>query len=180
MENLDINEEQVPFIKVALTTGLILGGINVAGSLVGSLTGSTLISGLFGVIVFFGSIYLIRKSTIDHMKNDLGGFMSFKRAFNIALISGLVMFLIALIFNYFNLNYINPSQLDDQLAQTEKMMSKFGMPEDALEQAMEDQKASLTNPLGILKQFGIVGIFWALICLIFGAVLKKIKPFFNA
>ncbi len=180
MENLDINEQQVPFMNLALKTGLIIGGINIAGTLAGAITGSTVLGGILGFIIFIFSIYLIRKATIDHMKNDLGGFISFKRAYNIALVAGLVFLFLSIVFNYINLNFISPNMLDEQLAQVEQMMSKFISSDDLLEKSIEEQRASMTNPLGILKQFGAAGIFWALASLIFGAFLQKSKPFFKA
>jgi Na+/proline symporter len=60
---------------------------------------------------------------------------------------------------------------------TEKMMKKFGAPQDTIDKAIAD--AAKTNPFSLSKMalgFAFYCIFWFLISLIVAAIVKKKNP----
>ncbi len=178
--NQVIDETSVPFLPTALRFGLIGGVIFIIYTLLANLTGLSIPNGLGKVflnlaIVLAVTIGLVIYFVRQHRDNDLGGYISFKRAFLLSFVSLLISSVISGLFSMIYVAYIDPSFLDTVLDATEEMMTNMGAPADAIETQMADMREKMTV-VGMLKQSLMNGIVGGLvISLIVAAIMKK-KP----
>jgi hypothetical protein len=133
---------------------------------------------LYSLVTIAIGITLYYLGLKEHRDTELGGYMSFKRAFYLAFMIGMVSGVIALIFNYVYMNFINPGAVEAQLEMTREMMEKFGLPEDKLDEAIEQQRKSLSSPFTIVSGLFVYAIASAICALIMGAIMKKERPMF--
>jgi hypothetical protein len=168
--------------KNAFQSGLIIGLISVVLTFVYYFIDSEILMSWkssipsliisFGLLVYFG---------IQHRKS-LGGFMSFGKAFNFSFITLLVYGLISSLGLLLLLTVVDPS-LPAVLANagTEMMvtnMEKITGSSLSVDQVDEMRKGMIDayTPAGILKSFGGMTIGYAVLALIFGAILKRNDP----
>lgn len=175
-----INETEVPFLPTAIRLGLIGSLIFIVYSLIANLTGlsvpTSIAVSLLNLIIALGVtigfvIYVIRY----HRDKELGGYISFGRAFLLAFAALVISTIISNIFNWVYLSFIDTSHLESVLEATEKMMSDMGAPADAIEKQMSTMREQFT-PMGMMVQglkYGLIG--GAVIALICAAIMKK-KP----
>lgn len=177
------NEKDVSIWGNVKKWGLISALVGVVFQLVQQITNVMAQSGgviaLYVLISFGVSIALYIMALKEHREEELGGFMSFKRAFYLAFMIGLVSTAITLIFNYVYMNFINTGALEAQLEMTRGMMEKFGVPDDKLDEAVEKQRESLTSPVSILTGFLGAGVVVAILSLIVAAIMKKERSIFS-
>jgi hypothetical protein len=165
-------EKNVSVWKANLTSGLILGLAGIVYSLVMyfldlslNKTQSYVFMLILAVLLFF-----LVKSYRD---NYLYGYITFGKAFG----SGVVIFLyysiITAIFVYILFSIIDPGLVAKQLAASEEMLSKRGMPQEAMDAAMKFQQKIMTPP--IMAFFSIFGnMLWgAIIALIVAIFVRK-------
>ena len=178
-----IQEKDIPIWSNVKKWALISALIGIVFQLIQQVTGvmgkSGTIIALYTVVSIGVSIAIYVMALREHREQELGGFMSFKRAFYLAFMIGLVSMVIVLIFNYIYMNFINPSAMESQLEMTRVMMEKFGMPEEQLDAAIEKQRVSLTSPMSILTGLLGGGVVVAILSLIMGAIMKKERPMFQ-
>ncbi len=134
---------------------------------------------LYTVVSFGVSIAIYVMTVREHREDELGGFISFKRAFYLLFMVGMLSTAIALVFNYIYMNFISPSAMDAQLEMTRNMMEKFGLPEDQLDAAIDKQRESLRSPLSMITGLLGAGFIVAILSLIVAAVMKKERPIFK-
>ena len=175
-----MEEHQSPF-QAAIKPGITMGLVSLAVTFIAYFIDSTLLaSGLFGLValvIFFGLIIYFGRE----YRNELGGYMTFGTAFNFSFISIFISGIISLIGQLLLFHLVDP-ELPGVLADAAfnssiEMMEKFGasadsLPPDQLDKMREDMKGSFTI-FGQIKSFGIGIIFYAIIALILGAILKK-------
>jgi hypothetical protein len=175
-----MEEQQSPF-QAAVKPGITMGLVSLAVTFIAYFIDSTLLaSGWFalvalvifvGLIIYFGREY----------RNELGGYMTFGTAFNFSFIAILVSGIIGLIGQLLLFNVVDPELpgvLADLTFSTQmSFMEKIGQNPDNMDpkvlQQMKESSVSQFTPLGQLKGFGIGIIFYAIIALILGAILKK-------
>ncbi|MGK0364900.1 MAG: hypothetical protein ACI85O_001960 [Saprospiraceae bacterium] len=180
-----IDDSQVPFVQTALRYGLIGGAASVITGLIMHITGisdgsslgmlaSTIISGVIGLGIFIGfQIAAVRK----HRDEELGGYISFGRAFLVCLIVAFTISVISIIWNYVYMNFIDPDFMSRVIDNTIEFMEKMELSDDIIEQAIEDVKAGVDNSvMGQLKSLGGSTIFSSIIGLIVAASTKKEAP----
>lgn len=179
-QNSVIDENSVPFIPTAVRFGLIGGLIFIVYSLIANLTGLSIPNSLGKV--FFGLalvlaisiafvVYVIR----HHREKDLGGYISFKRAFLLSFVTMLIASIISGVFSMIYVAFIDPSFLDAVIDGTEEMMTNLGAPAETIETQMAEMREKMTV-VGMLKQGLMNGIIGgAVISLIVAAIMKK-KP----
>lgn len=190
MEAIDKNitpiyESEVPFINTALRYGLIGGAFSIVTTLMMHLTGisdgsngslimSSIISMLVVFVLYIGcQIMAIR----THRNSELGGYITFKRAFMVTLVVTLIIGVISALFNYIYLNFIDPDYISRFLGNMQDFLESYDVPEDQIEQTLEETAAGLDpSLLGSLKSTFYVSIFGALIGVIVAAVMKKETP----
>ncbi|SDA93548.1 Protein of unknown function [Algoriphagus alkaliphilus] len=164
-------------VKPGLTIGLISLAITYLAYFIDS---SLLASGWFGLVslvimavllIYFGTQY----------RTEIGGFMTFGTAFNFSFIAMIISGIVGLIGMLLLYQVIDPSLpqlLADEAFQTSlKTMESFGANPDALPPAQLEEMRKATadsfTVIGQIKGFGFLLIFYALVALILGAILKK-------
>jgi len=175
-----MEEQQSPF-QAAIKPGITMGLVSLAVTFIAYFIDPTLLASgwfaLVAIVIFFGLVIYFGRE----YRTDLGGYMSFGTAFNFSFIAILISGLIGLIGQILLFQVVDPELpgvLADQSFQTTiEMMEKFGasadsLPPDQLEKMKQDTMSSFTLA-GQLKAFGIGIIFYAIIALILGAILKK-------
>ncbi len=170
-------ESQTSFFPASMKQGLIFGMIMVIITLVASITG--LASELwFSAVIMPISIVLYIVAAVTAIKNhrneDLGGYITFGRAFLTGLMTILIVGLIATIFSIINLKFINPGIAEQQLDATREFLEKLGTEDDIIDQAMAEAERKMKN-IGSLLLNGMIAaaIGGAIISLICAAVLKR-------
>ncbi|MBL7818623.1 MAG: DUF4199 domain-containing protein [Saprospiraceae bacterium] len=178
-----LSEKDVSIWANVKKWGLISALVGIVFQLLNQISGimnqSGVVIGLYTALSFGVSIALYVFALREHRDQELDGFMTFKRAFYLAFMIGLLSTVIVLIFNYIYMNFISPSAMDAQLETTRTMMEKFGMPEDKLDEAIEKQRQSLSSPLSIVTGLFGAGIVVAILSLIVAAIMKKERPMFG-
>ena len=171
-----IYESNEPFMPTAIRWGLISAGVSIVYALVANLLGlstsQTTLNTIIGLVIVGVISYLCVKSH----KEELGGFISFGRAFLVSFIALLISGLISSIFNFIYMNYIDPTMMDQILEMSQGMYESMGFTEDQIEMALEEAKKGMENPISIVWGIVGVGIFAAIIALITAALMKDERP----
>jgi len=114
-------------------------------------------------------------------KKNQGGFLEFSKALKISFGVFVITALTTSIVSYVLMNFIDKefSQAMQQasMEMTEKMMKRFGAPQDSIDKAIAD--AAKTSPFSLSKMalgFAFSCIFWFLISLIVSVIVKKKNP----
>lgn len=162
--------------KETLNYGIIYGLITVVFSVLTymfDLTFTTWIiwpSLLLGVVVLF---FLLR-SYRDHYNN---GYISYGKSVGAGVIISIYAAIISAIYIYVLYTFIDPGLMDKSMAVAEAKMLEKGLPEAAIERAMEMQskmmKPWFTSLMGIFNSV-IYGLILSLIVSLF--VMKKGNP----
>ncbi len=105
-----------------------------------------------------------------HRDEDLGGFITFGRAFGVGFLVTLVISAITAVWVYFYFGFIDP---DMATAIMENSLAQQGIEDDA----MIDQMKFWFSP-GAMAIYGLIGslFFGAILSLIVAAVMKKNAP----
>lgn len=181
-QNQTISESSTPWLPTAVRFGLYGGLVFIVFSLVSNLFDLAIPTSLMGV---FGQLLLLLLiagviafwTMLHHRQKELGGFMSFKRAFLVGFVSLFIAGLISGVFQWIYINFIDPDFVDRALDGVEEMLANFEMPEAEVEKQLKETEERFTTA-GMAKQTLIVGpIIYAFFCAILGAVLKKSSPF---
>ncbi len=176
--NNRVDESSVPFFPTALRYGGIAGLILVAYQMLSHLTGlstpSSMMSGILSGVVVLVAVVLIAVFTIrHHREKELGGYVSFGRAFLVSLVALVIAGIISTLFNILYMTVIDPGFADTAAENMRGMFEGFNMPEDQIDASIEAAKANFTVG-GLVKQ----GLLWgnvmnAVIALIVAAIMKK-------
>lgn len=175
-----MEEQQTP-MQAAIKPGLTIGLISLAITYIAYFVNSSLLaSGWFGLISLVIMIALIIYFGIQY-RTEIGGFMTFGAAFNFSfitmVISGIVG-LIGIILLYQVVDPSLPQVLADEAFQTSlDTMESFGASPDAIPPSQLEEMRQATadgfTVMGQIKGFGFLLIFYAIVALILGAILKK-------
>lgn len=178
------NENATPsFMNHAGKHALILGGISVVLTLAAYAIDYTLLAsmsfGLISLAVYLGyGIY----SGINY-RNEIGGYLSFGKAFQHGFVVFAVSALISTIFNILLYTVIDP-ELPEKITEVavenaQKMMEGFGMSGDQLDEAMQKTKEDTIKRYtagGLAMSYGFTLIGCAIFALISGAIAKRKEP----
>ncbi|MCB0651686.1 MAG: DUF4199 domain-containing protein [Saprospiraceae bacterium] len=172
----------VSYMQTVLRYGVIGAMITIIFGLIGNLTGlsspcngiaMTAIFGLVSIVIYIGVlVYGIRK----HRDDELGGYISFGRAFLVGFLIAIIMTIIGQIFNYVYFNYIDSELLSNSMDCIREMYEKMGMDEATIEEAMSkagDQMDKQKSLVGALPM--ALGIN-AVVAAIVGLIMKKSVP----
>jgi hypothetical protein len=181
-ERLIVDPASVSFWPTAIRYGLIGGLIYCIYTLIGSMSGLTtgdfgmVASSLSSLLVFVVSIGLIVFAVKKHRDKELGGYISIGRVIVIGLVVSLISWGISTLFTYVYINFIDPSFLDNIMANMEEMMTSFGLPEEQLEEAINQTRKGF-EPARMIKNLLIMtGVFGLIISGIVGLIMKKDPP----
>jgi predicted PurR-regulated permease PerM len=140
-------------------------------------SGVGLMLGLAGLVI---GIYIFVRAVQEHRDQQLGGYISFGRAFVVVLLAVIISTLASTLFNYLYFNFINPSAVDTLLETIGEMYEKLGLSEEIIEQTMEQQRAAFKSPMSIITS-GLFGgaVGGSIIGLIMAAIMKRDRPKFT-
>jgi len=180
---MEEKNEQPTLMNHIIKWGLIVGGVSITLTILLYAVDYTLmvqLKTLFALLmVYFG---IATYAGIDYRKS-VGGYLKYGKAFvhgfGIFAVSGLI----ATIFSFILYNVIDtelPQKLTDaSIENTRQMMENFGTPEDAMDKAMADAKASTEKqftPAGQALSFLSILFFSAIMALISAIFVKKNEP----
>ena len=168
----------------ALKSGVIMGVLGILISLVVYIIDPLLMIkwwfSLFSLVLF---IALVTYYGMQY-RELTGGYLSFKKAYIYSFLAFVVAGILGLVFNIFLFHVIDPDlpeMISDAIVeQTVEMMEGFGANQEVIDQAIEDADTAASFTLmGQIKSFGMVLIFYALMSLISGAIVKRKEPKFS-
>lgn len=173
-------------IKHASKNGGILGAISIILTLVIYIVDPTFLANWWiGFVFLFLNLILVVYLGIGYRK-EIGGYISFGHAWQYSIVAFAVGGLVSTLFMILLYTVIDPGVkeiiIEASLENTEKMMRSFGTPDEAIDEALENARSSTEDaltPFGIIKNYFIAMIIYAIISLITGAIIKKNKPEFE-
>lgn len=175
-----------PYRNTAITYGALTGLVSIVIGLLSYLAGfsdpskqqgamgwiNMLIS--YGVMIG-GLVLAVRK----HRDQELGGYITFGRAFGVGFLTMLVLGLISAVWTYVFFNFIATDMLElIKQSSIDRMVEKQGMSVDQAEAAMNNPVTkSMMNPAAFTG-FAFVGILFigAIFALIVAAIMRKSPP----
>jgi hypothetical protein len=164
-------EQKTNVWKTNLTNGLILAMIGIVYTLVMYFLDLTInkTQGYVFLLILIVSLFFLVKSYRD---NYLHGYMTYGQAVGAGVVIFLYYAIIMAIFTYILYAVIDPGLIDKQLAATEELMAKKGLPQEAMDAAMKIQK-KMIRP-GIMVPVGIfVNMFTGVIMSLIVAIFTK-------
>jgi len=174
-----MNDQKQTTGKVALTYGTLLGVLSIIQAVILYITNSLLdqnwITAVIGFAIMIGMIVYGQKV----YKNGNSGYMSFKEALKVGVGIAITGALIAAVYNFIFLTFIEPGLVDQIVEkQREAMIEQSPNMTDAqIEQGLA-MASNFARPW-VQSSFQIVGgiFFGFIISLISGLVLKKENPY---
>jgi Protein of unknown function (DUF4199) len=174
---------QVSLFQHAAKWGAIFGGVSIALTAIAYAVDYTMLADWkFGIFV----LVLLLAATIYagiNYRNEIGGFLPYGKAFQHGFILLAISGIISTVFSLLLYTVIDsdlPSKLTDvTIENTQKMLEGFGVPEDKMDEAMEDAKARAKgqfSAFGLVKAYGFGLIFYAIISLITSIFVRKNQP----
>lgn len=125
------------------------------------------------VILLAGMIY----GTIQHRDKDMGGYISFGKAFLSAYLIVLVSAIFTALYSYIFFTFIDPAYLqkiiEQALEKAQTDMAAKGLAEDQMEPALNITRKMMSPVLLTVFSFLGSALFGAILALITGAIIKK-------
>ncbi len=167
---------------IALRYGLIWGLIGIALGLVAhvmgwndpSNAGNNIVAGvLMGIISFAISITMLVMAIKQHRNQDLGGYITFGRAFSTGFFTVLISTLIATVWAVIMFTLIVPDFFELMEAGMIAQWEEQGLSESEIEQA-RGWAMMFTGPTAFTLSTFIGGLVWgSILSLIIAAIMKK-------
>ena len=173
-------EEKVSVWKANLNNGLILALVGIVYSLIMYFLDLYLnkTQGYIFMVVLIVVLYYLVKSYRD---NYLHGYITYGQAVGAGVVIFLYYALISAVFAYILFKFIDPDLTARQLAMTEEILLKKGMPQEAIDAGMKVQKKMMVPeimaPFSILGNM-FTGVIMSLLVAIF--VRKEGNPLIDA
>lgn len=165
-------------MKPHVKFGLIGAGAMIIWTLIGYVVGNDKMEAMKwpGYFVMLGIMIYTMRGAILERKTMGGGFITFGKAFGVAMLTSLVTWFVSSIFTFIYFRLLNPEALDKIREITIAEYEKRGMTEEQIAQAMPYMEM-FTNPLAISVMAFVVMMFYSvLLGLIMAGVLKKDNP----
>lgn len=163
--------------KYTIIGGLLIIIYALAGNLLGvsSPNASTFVK-IFGMLINIGIFaYVLIMPVKQHRDEDLGGYISFGRAFKICFNIALIITIISAVFTYIYVQFIDPGMIKAIYDATIAEMQKSGSTDQQIE-SMQPMLEMMNNPVAFTVISFLSGLFWGCVCgLIVSAVFQK-KP----
>jgi hypothetical protein len=169
-------EEKRSIWKETLNYGIILGLISVVFSVLTYMLDLTFETWIIlpSLVISLVVLYLMLRSYRDHYNN---GFISYGRSVGAGVVINLYAVIIAAIYIYVLYSFIDPGLVDKQLAIAEEKMIARGMPEAAMDSALQMQ-SKLMKPWFTSVMTVVNGVFFGLLMslLVSLFIMKKGNP----
>lgn len=182
MDTLDnpnkiIDPSTVSYQSISLRNGAIAGLILIIIGLIGNLTGisdptqpNSATNWIMNIVNWGIMIAFMVMAVKKHRDEDLGGFITFGRAFGVGFLVTLVLSVITAVWVYVYFGFVDPDMATTIM---ENSLAQQGIEDDA----MIDQMKFWFSP-GAMAIYGLLGslFFGAILSLIIAAVMKKNAP----
>jgi len=164
-------EQNVNVWKANLTNGLILGLLGIIYTLVVYFLDLTFnqVQGYIFLAILIVALFFLIKSYRD---NFLGGYITYGQAVGAGVVIFLYYAIIQAIFAYLLYAVIDPGLIDKQLAFSEELIAKRGLPQEAMDAALNMQK-KFVKPEIIAPTSLISNMFTGLIMSLITAIFVK-------
>lgn len=183
METTSTENEQPTMMSHGVKWGLITASIGIILTIIWYVVDYALLGdwkiGLLSIAIYIG---LLIYAGITY-RNEVGGFLSYGKAFQYTMIVVVVSGLITTIFNVLLYQVVNPELgqmvTEAALQNQEEMMRSMGAPESSIEQGLEDARKRMENQYTISGQllgFGFILIGGAILALLTSLVVRKNQP----
>ena len=180
-----IDPSTVPYAKKAFNQGPVAALILIAIGLVFNLTGlvepgkNDAMAWIVNIVNIGVIGYFIYTAATKHRDEDLGGYISFGRAFGVGAIVILAVAVITMVWSYIYFAYIDPGVFETiKQGAMEQMMNQQGMSEEDAEQALNTMSFMWKPGVMSLMTGVSIGFFGLIVALIVSAVVKKDNPAF--
>jgi hypothetical protein len=173
-----VDEAYVSLFPTALRYGLIGSAVFVIYTLVSHLLGLTLpssmsIMGLQFLLSLTLTILILYFAVRHHRDQELGGYISFGRAFLVGLVVLAISTVVNNLFSLLYMTVIDPGFVDAAMESTEEMMLNMGVDESMIEEQLDAARERM-EPMSMLIQ-GILGgvVMSAVLSAIMAAIMKR-------
>ena len=175
-----VNESEVSFMPVVQKYGLILTAASIIYLLLTSIMGmgNMVLTFVLSLTLLGAYIATLVLGVKEHRNNQLGGFVSFGRAFLVCFLIIVVSAIISTIFSYIYMVFINPSYIESMKEGMTEMFEKYNLPEEKIAESLkqfDDMKTVSGNLISLAKNVG----GGAVVALIVAAIMKRNRPIFN-
>jgi hypothetical protein len=174
----DNDEASVSMFPTALRYGLAGSVLFVIYTLISHLLGLTVPSSMSMMALQFMlsltlTILILYFAVRHHRDQELGGYISFGRAFMVGLIVLSISVVVNNLFSLLYMTVIDPGYVDTVMESTEEMMLNLGVDDEMIEEQMEAARERM-KPTSMLLQ-GILGgvVMSAVISAIMAAIMKR-------
>jgi hypothetical protein len=163
--------------------GLICGGAGILFTVLLYLGGAEM---FVSPVAYLGLVIPIVVAVIGGLqyRKQQGGYLEFSAALKVTFQILVIGSLIATVFQHILFNYIDPSfrQALSQVSaeKAEKLMRKFGAPDEQIDKATEEMINNNNYTIGkLFLGFAFSCILWFIVALIISAVIKRKRPPFE-
>jgi Protein of unknown function (DUF4199) len=171
-------ENKPSMIQHTMTWGAITGVILIVYSLVLYLAHQTYNQAL-GYLSYILLIAGIIIGSIAYRDKILGGFISYKDAFLTGFLITIFAGILSSFFSFILIRYIDPSVVEQAIAQAEEKMVSKGLSEDLIETSIEKTRQFMGSPAVVLVGLLTFAFIGAIISLITAAIVKKERSPFD-
>lgn len=167
----------------ALKWGGILAGISIVVVMLIYAIDYTMMAGFsfLGIMLVVGLVF-VTYAGINY-RNEIGGYIPFGKAF----LHGFAVFaiggIVTTLFNLLLYKVIDPSLAENLteaiISNTESVMQRFGAPQESIDEAIDKMREDMPNnfsTFGLLKNYFTGLIWYAILSLITGLIVKKNQP----
>lgn len=178
----------VPYFQTALRYGLIGGLILVVWGLIAQMTGladpcaamegggNSVMIGILSFVALIGVSVLVGILAIRQHTSDLGGYITFGRAFVVSLVTLIIAGFISGLFNVLYTSVIDPEMTDRIMGCMADQYEAQGMSQDQIDTALGYMEIMYNPFLQIVISLFTSAFFAAIIGLILAAIMKKDPP----
>jgi hypothetical protein len=163
--------------------GLINAGVAIVFTVILYLGGAKM---FVSPVAYIGVVLPIVVCVIGglQIKKQRGGYLEFSEALKATFLILVIGSLIATLFQFILFNYIDVSFREAMAQvtaeQAEKLMRRFGAPEDDIDKAVEETLNKNNYTIGRLLLGFVFGcIWWFIVALIVSAIIKRKRPQFE-
>ncbi len=176
-----INEANVPYFQTALRMGLYGGFGAIIYGLIANISGLSIptsimksLLGMIAAILIYSLIGIFAIKT--HRNEDLGGYITFGRAFFVSVIAMIIAGVLGALFNVLYVTVIDPGFIDAVIEGMEEMFNNLGMDSDIAELQIAEVRDRFSPATQLTT-----GILWGslagvVLSLIIAAIMKKSPP----
>lgn len=168
--------EPAPIFPTAFKYGLLMAILSIILSIVFYILGVKPTSSLnyalvvLGYVITFSGIFLAQKTYRDNVNH---GVLSFGSALGIGMIAALVLGVIAAIYSYVFVTFIDPTFVENMLIEQEQLLEEKGLSDEEIEMSMKIGRMFSGGPAMIIVSIIGKAVTGFIASLIGGLIFKR-------